>query len=198
MKVRFIGATLVIAALALAAASAASAATFQISGAGTVKLTQSGNQELAVEGAIIPVVCKEISGSVAETTPLLKVSINLLITYSGCTAFGQPATVTTGELLFNANGSIRIGRTDKFVITPSGAECSVKILSENESAEQLLGTIKYTNNSNGTITGAASKIKVPVFVNGPGTLCGPLGTGKGTYTGNAVSELVGGRISVEK
>jgi hypothetical protein len=190
--------TLILAALALAAASTATAATFQISGAGTVKLKSEGTQELAVEGIIGPIECREISGNIAVASPLLKASITLLITIGGCEAFGTKSTVTTGELLFNANGSVRIGRTDKFVITPSGEECSVKFLSENETSEQLLGTIKYTNNANGTVTGVLSKVKIPAFVNGPGTLCGALGTGKATYTGTFITELVGGRISVEK
>jgi hypothetical protein len=196
MKPRILGALLV-AAFALTAAGTATAATFEISGEGTVKLTQEGNQKLVLPAGTVT--CEKISGSVHVGTPLLQVSINLLVTYSGkCEAFGSGVSVSTGEILFNANGSIRLGRTDKFVITSVSGKCSVQILSENESAESLLGTVKYTNNANGTITGTASGLEVPTFTRGPGTLCGTLGTGKGTYTGTAVSELEGGRISVEK
>jgi hypothetical protein len=194
MKLRIIG-TLLVAAFALTAASTATAATFQISGAGTVKLTGEGSQILELAGGA-KISCEKISGSVRVTT-LLTVSINLLINYSGCTAFGTAVTVSTGEILFNSNGSIRLGRTDKFVITSAVGKCSVQILSENESAESLLGTIKYTNNANGTITGEASGLGVPTFTRG-GATCGASGTGKGSYTGVATSELEGGRISVEK
>jgi heat shock protein HslJ len=197
MKLRILGA-LLIAALALTAASTATAATFKLSSEGTVKLKAEGNQELAIENGG-KVVCEKISGSVHVGPPLLTVSINLLITYSGkCEAFGSPVTITTGEILFNANGSVRIGRTDKFVITSAVGKCSIQILSENETTESLLGTVKYTNNASGTITGTATKLGVPTFTRGPGTVCGALGTAKGSYSGTAVSELEGGRISVEQ
>jgi hypothetical protein len=187
---------ILVAALALAVANTAAAATFQISGPGTVKLTQEGSQKLEFSGGS-QFTCEKISGSVSVST-LLTVSINLLITLSGkCEAFGSSLTVSTGEILFNSNGSIRLGRTDKFVITSAIGKCSIQFLSENESAETLLGTVKYTNNANGTITGTITKLGIPTFTRG-GATCGASGTGKASYTGSFVSELEGGRISVEK
>jgi hypothetical protein len=197
MKPRFIG-TLLMAAFALTAASTATAATFQLDTLGTVKLTQEGNQKLRFEGGGI-VSCEKVSGSLHVGAPLLRVSISLLVTFSGkCEGFGSAVTITTGELLFNANGSIRVGRTDKFEITSAIGKCSIEILSENETAEQLLGTIKYTNNANGTITGEGVNVGIPTFTRGTGTTCGPFGTGKATYSGITITELEDGRISVEK
>jgi hypothetical protein len=200
MKLRLIGIMLV-AAISLTAASTASATSwFSLSKAGTVILKQEGNQELAVNGKKI--VCEAISAStfVPGTGVILVQTILALVTYSGtCEAFGVAAKITVGEILFDANGSIRIGNTDKFVISPNGAKCSVQILTENETTAPLvalLGTIKYTNVAAG-VQGEAKGVEVPVVVRGSGTLCGTSGTSKGTYTGNGVTELVGGHISVE-
>jgi hypothetical protein len=202
MKLRLIGIMLV-AAISLTAASTASATSwFSLSstkGGGTVILKQEGNQVLTTPAG--KVTCEEIAAStfIAGSGVILVSSILGLVTYSKCEAFGVAAKVTTGELLLDANGSVRIGNTDKFVITPNNSKCSVQILSENETSAPLatlLGTIKYTNVAGG-VQGVASVTEVPIIVRGTGTVCGTNGTAKGSYAGNATSELIGGHISVE-
>jgi hypothetical protein len=191
---------MLVAAISLTAASTASATSwFSLSKAGTVILKQAGNQTLTTPAGNVK--CEEISAStfVSGTGAFLVASILALVNYGKCEAFGLAAKVTTGEILFDANGSVRIGNTDKFVITPAGAKCSVQILSENETSAPLatlLGTIKYTNVAGG-VEGVASVTEVPVIVRGTGTVCGTNGTAKGTYSGTATTELLSGHITVE-
>jgi hypothetical protein len=197
MKLRLIP-IMIVAAISLTVASTASATSwFSLSKAGTVILKQEGNQIFTSPAGKIS--CEEISAStfVTGTGAFLVSSLPLaLVTYGKCEAFGITAKVTTGEILFDANGSIRIGNTDKFVITPTGAKCSVQILSESETSAPLYGTIIYKNVASG-ISGAETAAGINEIVRGTGTMCGTNGTTKVSYQGNTTSELVKGHISVE-
>jgi hypothetical protein len=196
MKLRLIS-TMVVAAISLTVASTASATSwFSLSKAGTVILKQEGNQEFATQG--IKIVCEEVSAStfIPGTGVILVNSIRALVSYNKCEWFGFRAALTTGELLLDANGSIRVGNTDKFVITPVGAKCSIQILTESQTSAPLLGTIKYTNVAGG-IQGVANATEIPIIVRGTGTVCGTNGTAKATYSGNATTELLSGHITVE-
>jgi hypothetical protein len=200
MKSHLIATTL-IATIALTAAATASAATFETNNTtGKGRLTGIGNQELEYTGH--KVICKKLTGTANPSGATLFVSITFLVTYSSCEAFGSAITITTGELLFNANGSIRIGNTDKFVLTSAFGKCSIAILSESESTVKLLGTIKYSNEAGGSVkgeTGAAGLSGIPLVVHGAvGSFCGEPGETTGVYKGEFITEVAGGKISVEK
>jgi hypothetical protein len=194
-------ATALIATIALTAAATASAATFETNNTtGKGRLTGNGNQELEYVGH--KWICKKMTGTASPSGAVLFVSITFLVTFSSCEAFGAPVTITTGELLFNANGSIRIGNTDKFVLTSALGKCSIAFLSESESTIKLFGTIKYTNVTGGSVkgeTGAAGVTGIPLVVHGAvGSVCGEPGEATGIYKGEAITEVEGGKISVEK
>jgi hypothetical protein len=200
MRLRLIG-TMLVAAIALSAAATASAATFETNNTtGKGRLTGIGKQEL--EYPAHKIVCSKMTGTANPTGATLFVSITFLVTYSGCEAFGSAVTITTGELLFNANGSVRIGNTDKFVITSAAGKCSIAILSESESTIKLFGTVKYSNTAGGSVkgeTGAEGVKGIPAVVHGAvGSVCGEPGEHESTYKGEAITEVEGGKVSVEK
>jgi hypothetical protein len=194
MKLRVLG-LLLVAAFALTAASSASAFTdFVASKTGLVDLTAVGVQTLTLPNGKA-VTCEELTGStVIGSTVLL--SITLLVHYGGnCEAFGDAASVTTGELTFFADGSVSILSPDEFVITVPTAHCSVRIPSGGGNA--LLGTIKYTN-TNKQILGVASVTGIQTEANSA-TASSSCGTSKllttgASYKGSALSTLVGGEI----
>jgi hypothetical protein len=200
MKPRLIG-LMIIAALTLTATATANATVFKVSKTGEAKLKGEGLQTLTVAGATGggQVKCEELSGS-APFNSLELESFVLLVQYSKCEAFGHAATVTVGEILFNANGSIRLPNTDKFVITVPSGPCSVLVQSEGESTIKLYGTIKYTNNANGTVTGTEELTGLSAVIHSTTahTICG---TNKAlvsaSYSGAFVTELVGGTIEVK-
>jgi hypothetical protein len=194
MQHRSIGMILAVA-IAFSAASTASAATFQASQQGTVK-TVASNHRWTFHGA--RVFCGTFISRVKDFL-LLTVSLSLLVNLSKCEAFGGSVTVTTGDLLYEARGALRFGRTQKFVITSAVGKCSIAILSENESSVEEFGTIKYTNNANGTITGEEEVTGIQAVVHGAvGSVCGEPGNTTGESTGTTTTELEGGRISIER
>jgi hypothetical protein len=196
MKLRLIGLMLV-AAFALTAATTASATSFKASKTGTVTLKGEGNQELTTPSG--KVVCTGLSGA----TPISQTemsSLTVLVTYSKCEGFGTTVTVTTGEILFDANGSITLPNTDKFVITSAVGKCSVLVQSSSETTTVLFGTVKYTNNANGSITGNGNVtgLSAVAFSSAKHTICG---TAKeavaSSYVGVGVSSIAGGTLKVE-
>jgi hypothetical protein len=200
MKPHLIATTL-IATIALSVAATASAATFETNNTtGKGRLTGIGNQEF--EYAAHKLVCTKMTGTANPSGAVLFVSNTYLTTYTGCEAFGSPVTITTGEDLLDANGSLRVGNTDKFVLTSAVGKCSVAFLSESESTVKLFGTIKYTNEAGGSVkgeTGAAGVTGIPVVIHGAkGSVCGEPGEATASYKGAFIIEVEGGKLSVEK
>jgi hypothetical protein len=193
MKLRLIG-VMLIAAISLTAATTASAFTaFQNTKTGEITLN-GGKQELKL-GNGKTIACNSVKGT-GQATALEQSSLVLLITYEGCEAFGSKVTVTTGEVLHDANGSITLPDTEKFIITSAVGKCSVLIESSSQTTVKLFGTIKYTNLSNGKIEQNAEVSGLSAEING-GTLCGTAGTlTTGSYIGNAITGIVGGTAKV--
>jgi hypothetical protein len=164
--------------------------------AGTVKLTGSGLQQLTLANKS-KVDCEKLSGR-AHTESSVKLFIGLLVQYSECEAFGDKATVSTGDVLLLSNEAVSIGSSDKLVITVSVAKCSVLILGEGSNKQ--LATIKYTN-SNKTVIAEASSlggINYEVHATTAKSSCGEPGElNVASYTGKATYELEGGSIAVE-
>jgi len=200
MKPRLIG-LMLIATLTLTATTTASAISFKPSKAGTVKLTGEGIQKLQITGG--PTVeCETLTGS-TSIGAAERNSIVLLVKYGKCTMAGNKVTVSTGTILLDANGSVRLpgGTSLKIVLTPSIGGCSLLFQSEDESTIKLLGTVKYTN-TGGKIRGVAEPLEgLSVVVHAPAgnTTCGgangtllPF-----TLTGTFITELEGGTITVK-
>jgi hypothetical protein len=168
---------------------------------GTVKATSVGLQKYTFENGSI-VACEKLASSTStgEETYPESLSPTLLVTYSSCEAFGSAVTLTTAELLFDANGSIGYGNSDKLVITSNVGKCSILVFSGAESSgNEALGTIKYKNNGNGTITSEGTVKGIKYEVHGKsGGVCGTnKEVGASTYEGSTTFELVGGTIKVE-
>ena len=139
-------------------------------------------------------VCEELRGSTIIGATV-KPTITFLVGYSECEAFGDKATVTTGDLTFFADGSLSVLLPDEFVITVPVAKCSVRIASGG--GNTLLGTIKYTNTNkqirgSGTVEG----IEYEANSSAASSFCGTskLLTKGATFVGNALTTLVGGEI----
>jgi hypothetical protein len=195
MKLRLIRPMLV-AACMLITASSASAISFHLSKEGTVKATTEGLQEVVTPSGKI--VCEEVTGS-GRAMPVTA-ALTLLVTYGKCEAFGLKATISTGTLSLNANGTLRIGNSDKFIVTTGTGHCSVLIQSESETSVKVLGTIKYTNNANGTVGSEASikDVNYEVHASKAGSVCGEPGElNVAGYRGKFINTLEGGTIKVE-
>jgi len=153
-----------------------------------VKLKGEGNQELGLQTGA-KVVCKELVGSAGVNATTLK-SLTSSVTFSGCEGFGSKVSITRGELLLDATGAA--GVKGGFVVTSTVGKCSVQVFSGSENSQNLsLGTIKYTNHSNGSVEGVANVSGIAYESHG-GALCGEnKGTGKASYVGNAVASFEG-------
>lgn len=173
-----------VAALALAATTAAgaSAAQFTASETGTLTATQTGNQVFTTtEGGAGKVTCKKAhtTGTIVSTAAT---SQHVTVKYSECTAtfgFSFAATVSPATYLLKANGEVDVENT--ITINVPGLGCKTTV-----GPQKGLKSVSYDNKA-GKIeqTSAIKGIKST----GEG-LC-PGGT-TGTYTGNNLVERVGG------
>jgi hypothetical protein len=199
MKLRILGLSLVAAFALTAASSALAVSEFHGTKTGLVDLEGTSEQELVLANGG-KIVCTSLKGS-ATNTALNVPSISFLVFYSGCEAFGNKATVTTGEITFFGTGGVSIlivsGSADQFIITAPVAKCSVAII--NGGNNTTLKSITYANKSNGTIVGEAKVTGIEYEVNSATTHTS-CGTAKeknvGKYVGNGISSLVGGTIKV--
>lgn len=184
-----------VATLALGAASSASALEFEGSkGEGTLKVT-GGLDELTLGGPRL--VCENIGGGGRSST-LVQTSLILLLVRRNCTFAGSSVTVQNNTALFDANGGFIILPSDRFVMTSAVGKCSVLLAPEGTT--KSLGTIKYVNESNGTISEGATIKGIPYEVRGAAghTLCGTSKElGESTEVGSATIELEGGTIKVK-
>lgn len=167
-----------VAALALAVSAAgASASTFTASATGELKGTQTSNQ-VFTPGSFGSVTCKKAATtgkieSVASETQVVTVS------YSECTGFGFPATVTAAEYKLHANGESDVLNT--ITITVSSLGCKNVV-----GPQTGLKSVSYANKS-GKIE-QSSEVK-GITSSGSGTCAGG---SAGTYTGSSLVERVGG------
>jgi hypothetical protein len=195
MKLRIIGLLLVASFTLTAAATATAATQFVASKTGLVDLEGIGKQELTLPNNK-KVACETLKGSTTIESTVLP-TITLLVGYSNCEAFGDAATVTTGEITFFADGSVSVLSPDEFVITVGVAKCSVRIIQNGGNA--LLGTVKYINNGN-KIEGTAEVGGIETEANSAAasSSCGTakLLTKGASYKGKASSSLVGGTVKV--
>jgi hypothetical protein len=195
MKLRLIG-LLLVATFALTATPSASAVSFHIARAGTVKFDGQGNQMITLSNGMV-MTCTGLTGSVFSNATLF-FSITVLAQYSGCTVGGMAATISVVDLLRNARGEMRFVPPDMGVVTITAAKCSVLIAPEGTTKE--LGTIKYTNNANGTVTGEEKikGIRYEVHSSAEHSTCGTnKEIGEEEDSGSDKTEVVGSTIKVE-
>jgi hypothetical protein len=193
MKLRIIG-LLLVASFTLTAATTAIAATqFVASKTGLVDLEGIGKQELKLPNGKT-LVCEKLTGSTIIGSTALP-TVTFLVGYAECEAFGDKASITTGDLTFFANGSVSVLLPDAFVLTVPVAKCSLRIVSGGGNA--LLGTIKYTNTNKQILeTASITGIETEANSSNASSLCGTskLLTKGASYAGNALLTLVGGEI----
>jgi hypothetical protein len=125
--------------------------------------------------------CTALKGH-GEATSLRALTQELTISYTGCTAFGLAAKITTVKYLFSAdNGLVTLLNT--VLITATG--CTVTVPSNKNTSLQ---TLKYLNNGNDIIvdpevTGIDSV--------GVGASCAYAEEAIGTYKGSSLVALEG-------
>jgi hypothetical protein len=174
-KVRILGILGTIAfAFSLVAAANASAAHFQTNETGTVKGKALNTQTFTFSGGTAKCTTATTSGSVSEDGPAeLKVSV----AYSGCTAFGKEATVSTAELDLHASGTVDVLNT--ITVTVSG--CTVKIGSQSG-----LKSVSYEDQESGKLIEKESLSNISYTSSGG--ICGSSGS-TGSFSGNSELEL---------
>jgi hypothetical protein len=183
IRLKIFAPTLVaVVALGLAGAASASAHEFIASKTGTTKATNTNTQVFTTPTGRVECTKLTATGKVAALKSKTEAST---VKYSGCTAFGLAATITTAKYLFSAEGSVKV--TNTITINVPAGSCSVKVGPTGNSA---LKTIKYVNKS--------GKIEVQAGVSGitfttTGGLCGSGGK-TATYKGNALNALTGGTL----
>jgi hypothetical protein len=149
---------------------------------GTVQLKGANTQVFESGGAKVECTKTEGSGPVQ----LLKTeTISEAVEYSGCKAFGEPATVSQAKYLFKANGTTSL--ENEVTIKAAGPKCEFKIpVAGNEN----LGTITYSNIQTG-IEAKASVTGITSTGGGAGPLC-VKGTNKTSkYSGVVVGWYLG-------
>jgi hypothetical protein len=183
IRIKMLGSALVAAvALSLASVASASAHEFIASKTGTTKATGTNTQVFTTPSGKVECTKLTATGKVAALKSKTEAST---VKYSGCTAFGLAATISTAKYLFSAEGSVKVSNT--ITISIPSASCSVKVGPTGNSA---LKTISYVNKS--------GKIEVQASVSGitfttTGGLCGSSGK-TATYKGNALNALTGGTL----
>ena len=172
-----------VAALALAAVSAAgaSAAQFTASETGTLEGTQESNQVFTPKPGGTPVTC-----TTAHTTGTIvskeAATQEVTVEYGNCTAFGFTAKVSPAKYRFEASGTVDILNEIKIEVPLAGCTNTVKS-AENQNLEM----VAYTNIAGGEVTENSTVSKITS--SGPGACAGST---EGTYTGNSKLKRVGG------
>lgn len=152
---------------------------FISSKAGKIK-SKGGTQKFKTSAGTIE--CTEVTGSSEVTSSELKaVTHKEVLTFGGCTGFGDPITISSAHLELNANGSAKLERV---ILTPEGSGCEVLI------EPQTLESFGYSN-AGGKVTVEPRVSKI--HSRGTGGVCGGENT-EGSYGGTILSELEGGTV----
>jgi hypothetical protein len=199
-RLKFIGFLAVaIMAMSAVAASAASAANFGTESAPTfLKGVQETKNVFTVSGGTVK--CTGAEFTSAEIKNKEETSITVHPTYTGCTAFGQAATVnttgcnyiltatstTTGGVVVECEKTIVGGKEveDKIVVTANTAGCTITVKAQTPTNNM----VDYENKG----SGATASVLVTSTVEGltyesTGGICGAPGN-NGTYTGSVLTK----------
>jgi hypothetical protein len=184
------------ASLTLATAAAGAEALFVASKGGTIKITNVGLRTFTLADGK-EVSCEEATGSgYLPGTTLTASSVGVSLFISHCEAFGDAVTVTTGDVVFSADGAVGLF-TVKFIATVPVAKCSLEFGIGGHNGS--LGTIKYTN-SGDKVDGEAiiGGMEYEAHSANSSSLCGtPKLAAEGTAQGRYVVELENGTLKVE-
>lgn len=174
--------------LALAAASNAGAATF--TGSPKVNVTGSSTSDtFDLFTSTVKCTNNSWSGFFPQESPAMTVSMS----YSKCTAFGLPATVTSAKdaYTFTSDGTMHINSPVSVHVYSSAAH-STMICHVTIPAQTAAGKFTYTNNADGTILISgnsgnltATQIRTNMVLCPPGTH-----TTSGSYTSPAEGGIV--------
>jgi hypothetical protein len=177
--------TILLVALALVGIETASVSAqtheFIASKTGKIKGKSTGTQVFKTGAGEVECTSASTAG---EITELSSTTNKEVVSYTGCSGFGETVTISSVHFEFNASGSAKIEKS--VTVTPEGAGCEVIIPS------QTVETMGYTNNSGGKVTAAASVSKIKS--KGSGGVCGGEEETTGTYSGSIQAELEGGTV----
>jgi hypothetical protein len=185
--IKMLGVTCV-AALALAAmtAAGASAATFTASATGTLTAIDTSDHVFKPDAAgSSSVTCRSAHthGTIISTAAA---SQHVTVTYSECTAYGQPATVSNGTYELYASGTVDLENT--ITVTVPNLLCKLTV-----SPQSALHQATYHNKHNAGGTGVhkiEQTTSVTKIVSKGEGLC--TGGTNGSYTGSSLVHRVGG------
>ena len=179
-RIKVLGATVIVVfAIGVIAAAAASAASFQTNETGTLKGVALTTQVFKTNGGEIRCTTATASGSV---TTMVSETLKVLVNYNGCTAFGfTSVTVSPAEYVLHANGTEDVLNTVTVAVPLAGCSVAVGPQSGN-------GTIAYSNSGSNLVTSSAIS---GIAYTSTGGLCGSSGT-NGTFTGSDELKLNGG------
>jgi len=152
---------------------------FTASTTGKTKSKGTTKQVIGLSGGAIE--CSEVTGS-GTATETTSTTHKEVLTYSGCTGFGNTVTITAADFDFNADGSATLEK--RITITPVGADC--KLVVEPQTIEGL--SYEATG---GKLKSTVDDAKVAV--KGGGGECG--GSQEAEYSGTIEAELEGGTLS---
>lgn len=175
-----------IAAFALGAVGVASASAheFVASKAGAVKGTQVGGQKFKTSSGTI-----ECAKETVEATAVVgsQKTSKQKIKFSGCTAFGFEAVISTAEFEFSAEEWVSILNTVTVEIPLAGCEVLFEPTKNKERKK-----VSYKNSAPVKTIEAKAAVKGITYFS-TGGQCGASGE-NGEYIGNTKDELVGGTI----
>jgi hypothetical protein len=184
-RIRLVGLALV-AVCAISVTTAASAGAnplFLSTALGKLLAKALATQKFVTHAGTVECTTLTANGSVKSLASATQLAI---ISYAGCKAFGLAATVSPAEYEFNANGTVLVRKP----ITIKATGCLVTV-----PAHQTLGPVQYLNKPAGEIeiepnvTGITSS--------GSGVACEYEIESKGTYIGNSLVAVEGGKLSWE-
>lgn len=148
--------------------ASASAAVFTASATGELEGNAVTTQEWTVNGGKIKCTQAVVTGVITSTATSAQ---DTTIDYSGCTAFGFAADVSSATYLYTANGEVHLENT--ITVNVTGASCHVTI------GPQTLRSVSFSTNASGV---RALHSASGIVYSSNGFFCGSSGS-NGTFAG---------------
>jgi len=182
-RIKFVGLALVaVCAISVVAAAGASAHNFTASEVGALTGKSLQTQRFHTSAGNVECTALKATG----TSALKSLTQEASVSYTGCTAFGLAAKVSTVKYLFNADGTASVLNT----VTITATACTVTVPS---SKNQNLGLLKYK--TVGKLVELEPTVK-GITSTGTGAACTYAEESNGTYGGNSNVGLANGTGSV--
>jgi hypothetical protein len=177
---------LVVALFAITAIPALAAKEFVAKNTGQLKDKGTTVQKFST-GGVGTVECSTTT-SEGKVTQLKSTQTKEIVNYSGCKAFGFPATVSPAEYNFHINNTTSV--TNTITIKVPGAGCEVTV---TPTSNENLGKVEYTSlaTTPKTVEIKAEVKGITSTIKGSALVCGTSNS-TGKYEGNAIAGLEGG------